>query len=220
MKNILLICMLTVLGFTSFAQDVLYTDYNPSYTKWQPNYILDKIEYTDERTIFYFRFMGKYAYGGSASFHGRTGEFPWYLENVDDSSKKARLSEIKNIRQNGELKVHSQIDEPVITFYYEQYDVFTCEVHFPRLKNNVKNVHLVEGIGKKEDENHFNCFNIKLKTFDDPTLGTEEDLEERIEEFIAVNTGEIPPSTNEPTILIEVVEEETVVDIEPPYPNS
>lgn len=219
MKKVLLICLLILLGISSYAQDVLYTDYNPSYTKWQPNYILDKIEYTDERTIFHFRFMGKYAYGGSASFHGTDGEFPWYVENVEDASQKTRLKEIKNIRQNEELKVRSLTNEPVITFYYEQYDVFTCEVHFPRMKKNVKKVHLVEGIGKKDDENHFNCFNIKLKTFDDPTLGTEDDLEERIEEFIAVNTGETPP-INEPTILIDVVEEEKVVDIEPPYPNS
>lgn len=218
MKYIAFLFLFFALSFSLQSQEVLYTDYNPSYTKWKPYYILDKIEYTEERTIFHFRYIGPYS-SGTATFFGIHGEFPWYLENTEDASKKVRLKEIKNIRQNEELKVSSLIEETEVVFTQVLHDVFTCEIHFPRLKNDVKKVHLIEGIGRKEYENHFNCFDVKLKTFDDPTLGTEDDLEKRIEEFITTNTGETP-TKKEPTVLIKVVEEEKVADIEPPYPNS
>jgi hypothetical protein len=75
-------CFIVVLSIIfsqeSFAQK--YTDYKPKYNKWVKNYILDKIEYTDTRTIFYFRYVSEYEYGGAVTFFGNEHPERWCIE--------------------------------------------------------------------------------------------------------------------------------------------
>jgi len=234
MKKLLPIIAFCLFFYTSFsvsAQEVIYTDYLPRYEQWQENYMLDKIEYTDDRTIFYFRFVGLYKYGGSATFYGINGEFAWYLENVKNGLQKYKLKEVKNIAVNGTVKVKSLTYKDKVTFPYEQYDVFSCEVHFERLPNTITQVHLVEGYGKKNDENHFNCFNIKVKPFDDPDLGDPEDLARNIDEFNEVNNIPTNPDQDQYKRLItDLVEKNDtnpkpkpptvkIIALEPPNPD-
>jgi outer membrane protein OmpA-like peptidoglycan-associated protein len=184
--RIIFLFALAISGLSStgiFAQNSQeYTDYKPEYTKWQEGYILDKIDYTSSSTILYFRFVFRSGMGVSAIFYPPGGESPWYLKGK--SGKNYYLKTIKNIRRNSELLVSNLIktlEFPSLNGF--GYTVFSCEVHFDRLPNTEKAVDLIEGVGFERDPNHFNCFNIKLKTSEDKDLGEIKDSENNVQKF-------------------------------------
>ena len=81
------------------------------------------------------------------------------------------------------------------------YTVFSCEVHFERLPNDVKTADFIEGRGHEFDQNHFNCFNVKLKTWNDESLGKIADSEENVRKFerkFGVNTNKKPKPKPKP----------------------
>ncbi|WP_027002813.1 CAP domain-containing protein [Hugenholtzia roseola] len=175
---------------TTWAQKTDYTDYKPSYRKWQDKYILDKISYTSDRTIFYFRYVSTYDYG-SATFYGPKMDLAWFLKNTAKPSEAFDMIEIKNIAINGRVQLAALSTAVSKSFSSRKGDVFTCEVHFPRLPNSVKMADFIEGRGAERNENHFNCFDVKLKTWEDD-LGTTDDLKETILKFEKDN--DLPPS--------------------------
>lgn len=165
-----------------------YTDYKPVYNKWSSNYILDKIEYTDTRTIFYFRYVCDSDYM-SVTFYGNGHEERWCLENVDDPEETYYHIDVKNIKKNETVLLKSIVGQESVTYSASKGDVFTCEVHFRRLPNRIKRVHFLEGKYKKSSTNHFHALNVKLKTSEDPNLGTFEDMVLRVQNFEKSNLG-------------------------------
>ncbi|TAF34206.1 MAG: hypothetical protein EAZ67_04195 [Cytophagales bacterium] len=176
----LLILLLCSIG-QSWAQKFPYTDYKPEFRNWQDNYILDRIVYTEDRTILHFRFID--TNGGYAVFYGPGAVYDWLLMNTEDRSQKFKLKEIRNIKSNNKLLVENISDASEKSIDTKEKDILTCEVHFERLPNTVKVVDLIEGEGKEANENHFNCFDVRLKTWDDATLGRETDMKTRVEIF-------------------------------------
>ena len=184
--NLLSLLFFTVLFFSLSpqieAQKQEYTDFKPVYRKWQDSYILDKIEYTKSSTIFYFRFVCRSGQGISAIFYPPGGDFPWYLRGK--SGNNYNLKAIKNIRRNSELMVSTLNSKKEYTSLEGfGYTVFSCEVHFDRLPNTEKSVDLIEGYGQEFNQNHFNCFDVALKTWDDKELGEIKDSEEKVKKF-------------------------------------
>lgn len=178
-------CLVISMAASTWAQSD-FTDHKPQYRKWQDSYILDKIEYTKDRIIFYFRFVHEYdpfsGFTTEAVFYPPGGDHPWYLRGKN-VRKDFELKEIRNVRRNGELlasKVRSELRSPALA---GKNTVFTCEVHFERTPNDVEYVDFIEGRGKENATNHFNCFNVKLKTFKDKDLGTDKDSDETIKKF-------------------------------------
>lgn len=193
-------CFIIVLSIIfsqkSFAQK--YTDYKPKYNKWVRNYILDKIEYTDTRTIFFFRYVSEYEYG-EVTFFGNSHPERWCIENVDDPEETFYHIDVKNIRKNGKIMSTSLVGKPSEVYKTTIGDIFTCEIHFRKLPNRIKKAHLLEGKYQKSSQRHFHALNVKLKTSDDPNLGTFEDMVDRVKEFERINLGtpktvfKIPP---------------------------
>jgi len=166
----------------AFAQPKEFTDYKPVYRKWQDSYIVDKIEYTKTSTIFYFRFVCKSGQGTNAIFYEPGGQDPWYLRGK--SGKNYQLKAVKNIRRNSELLVSNLTSQREFTSLDGfGYTVFSCEVHFERLPNTEKSADFIEGEGHEFSQNHFNCFDVVLKTWDDKELGKIDDSKEKIEKF-------------------------------------
>lgn len=161
-----------------------YTDHKPSYRPWQDDYILDKIEYTDDRTIFYFRFVCRSGMYTSAIFYPPGGEHPWYIKGRN-VKKNFELKAIKNVRRNGELVASSvrRKSLKVAALSGSGYTVFSCEVHFERLPNDLEYADFIEGRGQEYNRNHFNCFNVKLKTWNSKELGSEKDSEDEVNKF-------------------------------------
>lgn len=166
------------------AAQKTYTDHKPQYRKWQDDYILDKIEYTKSRTIFYFRFVCKSGKYTNAIFYPPGGEHPWYIKGRN-VRKNYFLKEIRNVRRNGEL-MKSRVQNSAYSINALDgpgYTVFSCEVHFERFSNDLETADLIEGRNQEYNKNHFNCFNIKLKTWDDKDLGSSKDSDKKVREF-------------------------------------
>lgn len=161
-----------------------YTDHKPEYRKWKDSYILDKIEYRPDATVFHFRFICDNLNSGGAIFYPPGGKYAWYLKGVD-VRRDFPLVAVKNIRRDGIL-IKKEVKDGVFNSppaNLTGYTIFSCEVHFGPLDNEVKMADLIEGYGQEYNRLHFNCFRIKLKTWNDETLGTEEDSRKTIAEF-------------------------------------
>lgn len=178
MKNFLLALAFFWGIQASFSQKV-YVDYKPQYTEWVRNYIVDKIEYTKEHTIFYFRYIGSRDYD-AMDFRGLTNIDRWCLENVDNPEETFYLTDIRNIRVENELKMETIGDKDIFYHSPQVGQSVTCEVYFPRLPKHIKKAHFLEGKQAKSRTNHFHALEVRLKTFDDPDLGTENDRTERV----------------------------------------
>ena len=177
-----------------------FTDYKPQYKEWNKNYIIDKIDYTDTRTIIYFRYVARISAidilntEHYVTIFGKTHRERWCLENVANTAQVFHIVDVKNIRRNGKL-----IDASIAGQDELQYrkmkpgEVLTCEIHFKRLPNRIKYVNLLEGEYMKYDSNHFHAFNIKLKT-EEEDLGSFEDMILRVHTFEKKMTGR-PQST-------------------------
>jgi outer membrane protein OmpA-like peptidoglycan-associated protein len=211
----------------AIAQVQEYTDHKPVYRKWRDNYILDKIEYTKTSTIFYFRFVCED--GHRAIFYEPGHETAWYLKGK--SGKSYSLKAVKNIRRNSAMLVSNLTSEKEYNSI-EGYDytTFSCEVHFERLPNAEKVVDLIEGEGYENDEGHFNCFDVVLKTWDNKELGKVEDSKENIEKFedkFGIPNTEKPkvepkvePKKDPVVVKIDTpkVEQKPLPDANNPYP--
>ena len=216
MKKILhiLLAFAFVAISTVQAQKVEFTDHKPQYRKWQDSYIIDKIEYTADRTIFYFRFVHVYNAGSGitteAVFYPKDGEYPWYLKGIT-KKENFELIEIRDVRRNGELlatKVRSELRSPAVE---GKNTVFTCQVHFPRLPNDIEYADFIEGRGKEAATNHFNCFNVKLKTEKSKDLGDKKDSEKKAKEF-----NEKYKVKPDPTPTPEPIVKKDTAKVEPP----
>jgi len=179
-----LVLFLFLLSTTAEAQKTpTYTDHKPQYRKWLDSYILDKIEYTKTNTIFYFRFVCDNENSGGATFYPPGGESPWYLKGRN-VRKDFDITAVKNVRRNGTLVKKVVAND---AFHSDPagstgHTIFSCEVHFERLPNDLEVADLIEGRGQEYNRRHFNCFNIKLKTWEDD-LGSEDDSKKKVEEF-------------------------------------
>ena len=189
MYKILSILFLSLFSFIyihTLSAQATFTDNKPEYRQWQDSYILDKIEYTKDRTIFYFRFVSladpNSPITTDAVFYPRGGAHPWYLK-AKNSNKTFELLEIRNVKRNNELVASKVVGELRSTAFKYKNTVFSCEIHFPRLPNDIEFADLIEGRGQERNRNHFNCFNIKLKTEKSKDLGTKEDSEKTVQKF-------------------------------------
>lgn len=156
---------------TTTTKDVVMTDDEPVFRQFQPEYSIEKIEYTKENTIMHFKFASKSAYVSSIFYPANYGEEAWFLQDKN-SDQTFELRNVKVISLNGELKEETlgQKELWVSADYEKRTNDFTCEVYFDRLPNNVTLVDLVEGVGQENNTNRFNCFDIQLKaTKEEPT---------------------------------------------------
>ena len=161
-----------------------YTDYMPKYLHWFESYILDKIQYTPNHTIFHFRFICNNATSKGARFHPPKGEYPWYVKGRN-MEKEYDVIAVRNIRRDGVLVKDSLGgSQSILSPPTDKigHTVFTCEIHFERFDKRIKNVDLIEGRGQEFNDSHFNCRDITIKTWEDD-LGTKNDSEIKIKTF-------------------------------------
>jgi len=181
---ILYFCIL----FQTFAQN--YIDYKPKYNKFARNYILDKIEYTDTETIFCFRYIAEFGYG-LVTFFGNKHPERWCIQNADNLKEVLYHIDVRNIYKNDKLMVVSLGSSDEVTYDTNQGDVFTCEIHFKKLPEGMKKVHLWEGLYQQSSQRHFHIVNLKLKTSGDPDLGTFKYMIARLKKFETLIIGKV-----------------------------
>ena len=162
----------------------IYVDYNPQYTLWQDNYIIDKIEYFKNEMVIHFRFIAK-PEGGFVTFYGAQMDSSWYIKSTN---AEYELQKIKSIAEEGKVLVKSL----KTGYYYERKQIpngtYTCEIVFKRPSKDIKQIDLIEGLGNESKSNHFNAYNIAIKDINSKDLGTEEDMKKRIEALKKVSS--------------------------------
>lgn len=177
-----LIILFWLISVAAFAQKPKYVDYKPSYKEWNTRYILDKITYWNDRTVFHFRYAA-YSFGGGMTFYGPANEINrWALVNTSNPLDVYPEIELRKITREG-YTIYNVYQEDNIGFSTKPYEIFTVEVHFPALPSHVTEVDFLEGITKRTYSNHFHCFKVKIKPFNDPDLGNAEDMKKRIDVF-------------------------------------
>jgi len=196
----------------TYEEEVIFkprTDKKPKFEQWQPYYSINKIEYTEDEMVITFDYKGHYSW---LTFYGPEGLMAWQL--IDDATGDVYHSTaVTNVKMGKNVIAEEVIDN--YGSFSDDGQNFTCEVHFPRLPRAVKQVDLIEG-GKyyREHSNHFNVYDIQLKT---PKVKRkrvriqEEVIEPKVEE-VATVTEE---NTNENKIAA-TVEEAPTFNI---YPN-
>ncbi|TAE07434.1 MAG: hypothetical protein EAZ95_18425 [Bacteroidetes bacterium] len=180
----------------AFAQKPRYVDYKPKYDEWNKRYILDKITYWNDRTVFHFRYAaGKY--NGGMTFYGPLSPDKWCLVNIANSSEQFPEIELRKIIREG-YTLYNVYQEEQISFSTKPYEIFTVEVHFPALPSHITQVDFLEGVTKRRLTNHFHCLNVKVKPFNDPELGTAEDMQKRVDAFEIRTLGWAKTALNQP----------------------
>lgn len=197
-KIIFLLYILWISASIKILAQKIYTDYKPTYKQWDVNYILDKIEYTKTRTIFYFRYLSSSnGFGDAISFFGANHPDHWCLENIDNPSEVHHMIEIRNLARSGRMMYPVLPNNQIAEFTTDgsKSETFICEVHFPRLPKTMTRANFLEGYAAKRLTNHFHCLNVKIKTFDDPENGNKQDMYNRIAKFEdKINAKNSPPS--------------------------
>ncbi|MFN5317951.1 MAG: OmpA family protein [Bacteroidia bacterium] len=185
LRNVVNLLCLFLLSSISIAQTdaSTFVDYKPSYTKFQDNYILDKIEYSSSEIIFHFRYIANGDFG-AVNFYGKKGEAPWCLKS---GKKYYPMKKVTDIYCNGKLKSKKIPLDDVISFQSLKGEVYTCKIHFDKLPAGITQADLIEGKGHELSYNHFNCLKIKLKSLDSKDLGTEQTMQQNIDAFNKTN---------------------------------
>ena len=159
------IAFLSLITFPSkiIAQESLF-DNSPSYEKSLENYTIEKIEYSEEHTIIHFRYDIVNGNGIKVMFYPPKHKFSWYLKDVN-SKRKFKLVSVQNSRRNDLLIQKQPIINPKVFEIpkEEEFTSFRCEIYFKRLPEKITKVDLIEGKNKRDNKDHYNCFNIKLK---------------------------------------------------------
>ena len=180
LKYILMLCFALVFS-QSIAQKPIYTDYKPQYEDWSKNYILDKIAYWKDRTVFHFRYMSNESYG-IITFNGPKSEDRWVLESTLNSTEIIPEIELRKLYR-GDMLVYEVFKEDSYLYYPKFGEGATVEVHFPQIPKHIKEVNFLEGINHRLSRNHFHCLKVKIKHKNDQDLGTIEDTKKRIQRF-------------------------------------
>jgi hypothetical protein len=113
----------------------------------------------------------------------------WCLVAEQNGQKEVfPLIELRNIRRNQTL-LEKTFNGNELAYDTEVHEVYTLEVHFPRLPNHITKVDFLEGEDNRFESSHFHCLKVKIKSFDDAQLGTEGEMIKRVNAFEMRHTG-------------------------------
>ncbi len=192
---ILLFLFFHTLGF---AQKPRYTDFKPKYEEWNSRYILDKITYWKDRTVFHFRYAA-YSTRGSMTFYGPLHQDRWCLVNTENPDEQFPEIELRKVTRENTL-IYGIFGESHMSFSTKPYEIYTVEVHFPALPSHITEVDFLEGVAKRSYTNHFHCFNVRVKPFNDNDLGTIADMTKRVDMFEIRTLGWAKTALSQPKI--------------------
>lgn len=213
-SKLLLLLLFLVSSTAVHALDTFF-DYLPKYRKFKSHYQIDKIEYQEKRTIIHFRFVIQET--GTTTFYGGNHPSSWYLRTpprMRGLEIQFKQLEVANIAINSEVKLGSLVSVPEISYELNRGDVVTCQVHFVRIPQYIRMLDMIEGKNGHLDQDKLNCFDIMIKTKENPLLGKEENMQAVVGRF-EQSFNYIKPKINSP-----IVTNVTVSAARPTSPTS
>ncbi|WMX17185.1 MULTISPECIES: OmpA family protein [unclassified Aureispira] len=164
-------------GIQTVSANNSFFDYLPKYRKFKSHYQIDKIEYQEKRTIIHFRYVVQES--GTTTFYNGNHPNSWYLRTpprMRGLEIQFKQLEVANIAINNEVKRTSLTNVPEISYDLNRGDVVTCEVHFVRIPRYIRMLDMIDGKDGHLDQDKLNCFDIMIKTKDNPLLGKSENM--------------------------------------------
>ncbi len=180
----LMLLLLFLVGSTTVHAIDTFFDYLPKYRKFKSHYQIDKIEYQEKRTVIHFRFVVQES--GTTTFYGGNHPNSWYLRTpprMRGLEIQFKQLEVANISINSEVKLSSLVSKPEITYDLKRGDVVTCQVHFVRIPQYIRMLDMIEGKDGHLDQDKLNCFDIMIKTKENPLLGKEDNMIAVVDRF-------------------------------------
>lgn len=203
-----------------FAIDSFF-DYLPKYRKFKSHYQIDKIEYKEKRTIIYFRYVVQET--GSTTFYGGNHPNSWYLRTpprMRGLEIQFKQLEVSNIAINSEIRHQSLISTPEISYSLNRGDVVTFQVHFVRIPSYIRMLDMIEGKDGHLDQDKLNCFDIMIKTKNNPLLGKVDNMNAVVERFEQSFTYIKPKVTQQPAAATVASHNTAVNPSRPSSPHS
>lgn len=179
-----MLLLLFLVGSTTVHAIDTFFDYLPKYRKFKSHYQIDKIEYQEKRTVIHFRFVVQES--GTTTFYGGNHPNSWYLRTpprMRGLEIQFKQLEVANISINSEVKLSSLVSKPEITYDLKRGDVVTCQVHFVRIPQYIRMLDMIEGKDGHLDQDKLNCFDIMIKTKENPLLGKEDNMIAVVDRF-------------------------------------
>lgn len=203
----LLLCSLSQANAAPQTSEADYTDYLPKYRTLSDDFLISKIDYTENNMVVFFRYVAN-ADNDIVGFYGAGKDQSWKLTTSTRSETSSaytitRAATVKNIRLNDEAKVVELAANESQKVNAQKGDVITCEVHFEMMPRSVRTVHLIGGDLDEDGTQRFNCNDILLKTKDSKILGTEMQMEAVIQRFYSQQEKVNYPDINNATTLAE-----------------
>lgn len=153
-----------------------YTDYVPKYRSQNKNFMLTKIEYSDDEMVVHFRYIASRE-EEVIYFPGSSRSTAWKLYTSSrTSSELTRYATLENIQINGVLKAEKIESEEEPSFVPRYGEIIRGEAHFRKLPGNIRAINFkASTLGI--------CSDILIKEEDSPMLGTEEQMKGNEERF-------------------------------------
>ena len=176
-KITVLLLLFLVSGMETVSANNSFFDYLPKYRKFKSHYQIDKIEYQEKRTVIHFRYVVQES--RSTTFYNGNHPNSWYLRTpprMRGLEIQFKQLEVANIAINNEVKRASLTNVPEISYDLRRGDVVTCQVHFVRIPRYIRMLDLIDGKDGHLDQDKLNCFDIMIKTKDNPLLGKSDNM--------------------------------------------
>jgi Secretion system C-terminal sorting domain len=154
----------------------IHTDKKPKSRQWQPEYTVTRIDYHEKEMVITFQNSSKN--GLSSTFYGPQGESAWFLK--DKNGNVYPMKALNNLKHNNNIVAEGVATQMHIGSDWDskaEKETATCQIVFDRLPDGVTIVDLIEGVGRETWSNHFNVFDIKIKSFKtNPETPTDEPI--------------------------------------------
>lgn len=175
-----------VLAAPNFVNDT-YSDYLPRYRTLSESFLISKIEYTEDAMILSLNYVAKED-GEQVTLYGISHSDSWKMKTGNGSRAAAsyailKPADVHNITINKILKVEHLQSNGRKQMTIQKGDLLSCELHFERLPNQVRIAHLIGGDKTEQGAARINCQDLQIKSKDNLTLGTANQMEASLERF-------------------------------------
>ncbi len=164
-----------------------YSDYLPRYRTLSEDFLLSKIEYKGEEMILSMSYVAN-ASDEKVTLYGSSHSDAWKIKTGNGSRAAAayallKMADVSAIHVNNDLKVERLQPNGRKQVILQKGDLLSFELHFERLPQQVRIVHLFGGDTNEAGEARIYCNDLQIKSKDNTTLGTPEQMEASLELF-------------------------------------
>lgn len=215
--------MNTTLGAPNYFNSN-YSDYLPRYRTLSEAFLISKIEYTATSMILSVSYVAS-ADDDKVVLYGSNHTDSWKLKTGNGSKASSAYAILKNadvlnIKVNEVLKLDALPSSGRRQFVIGKGDLLSCELHFERLPSQVRTAHLIGGDRTEIGAARINCQDIQIKTKDNKTLGSTDQMEANLERFYRNNDVGNPSTENMELAQKEAPSKPSTAPIEKPLEHS